>query len=62
MTQVKFKGQLKKVDCQSPTTKLTIEVDTETTKLDEIKPLLDIGVDITLANNQSTFAEHGGGE
>jgi len=62
MTQVKFKGQLKKVDCQSPTTKLTIEVDTQTTKLDEIKLLLDIGVDITIADNQTTLAEHGGGE
>ena len=27
--QAKFKGLLKKVDCQTPTTKLTIEVDTE---------------------------------
>lgn len=60
MPEISFKGQLKKVDCQSPTTKLTIEVDTETTKLDEIKLLLDIGIDIILADNQSTLAEHGG--
>ena len=60
MTQVKFKGQLKKVDCQSPTTKLTIEVDTETTKLDEVKLLLNQDVDITIADNQTTLTEHGG--
>ena len=60
MTQVKFKGQLKKVDCQSPTTKLTIEVDTESTKLDGIKLLLDQDVDITITDNQTTLAEHGG--
>ena len=60
MTQVKFKGQLKKVDCQSPTTKLTIEVDTETTKLDEIKLLLDRGVDIAITDNQTTLTKQGG--
>ena len=60
MTQAKFKGQLKKVDCQSPTTKLTIEVGTETTKLDEIKLLLDQDVDIAITGNQTTLAEHGG--
>ena len=54
MTQVKFKGQLKKVDCQSPTTKLTIEVDTEITKLDEVKLLLNQDVDIAITDNQTT--------
>ena len=60
MTQVKFKWQLKQVDCQSPTTKLTIEVGTETTKLDEIKLLLNQDVDIAISDNQTTLAEHGG--
>ena len=51
--QAKFKDQLKKVDCQTPTTKLTIEVDTYKTKLDEIKALLEIDIDIFISDNQT---------
>lgn len=58
--QAKFKGLLKKVDCQTPTTKLTIEVDTEKTKLDEIKELLEKDIDIFFSDNQTTLAEHEG--
>ena len=53
MTQAKFKSLLKKVDCQTPTTKLTIEVDTETTKLDEIKEMLEKDIGITISDNQT---------
>ena len=53
MMQAKFKGQVTKVDCQTKATKLTIEVGTEKTKLDEIKGLLDIDVNITISNNQA---------
>lgn len=53
MTQVQFKGQVTKVDCQTKVTKLTIEVNTEKTKLDEIKQLLDIDVDIHISDNQT---------
>jgi len=53
MTQAIFKGLLKKVDCQTPITKLTIEVDTEETKLDEIKELLDKDIDILISDNQT---------
>lgn len=52
MMQAKFKGQVTKVDCQTKVTKLTIEVDTEKTKLDDIKLLLDIDVDIHISDNQ----------
>jgi len=58
--QAQFKGWLKKIDCQTSTTKLTIEVDTERTKLDEIKQLLETAVDISISDNQTTLAEHGG--
>ena len=56
MMQAKFKGLLKKVDCQTPTTKLTIEVDTKKTELDKIKLLLDTDVDIYISDNQTTLA------
>ena len=55
MMQAKFKGLLKKVDCQTPTTKLTIEVDTKKTELDKIKLLLDTDVDIYISDNQTTL-------
>lgn len=54
--QAKFKGLLKKVDCQTPTTKLTIEVNTDKTKLDEIKELLEKDIDILFSDNQTTLA------
>ena len=53
MMQAKFKGQVTKVDCQTKVTKLTIEVDTKKTELDEIKLLLDIDVDISIRDNQT---------
>lgn len=53
MMQAIFKGQVTKVDCQTKVTKLTIEVDTVKTKLDEIKRLLNIDVDFHISDNQT---------
>lgn len=55
MMQAIFKGQVTKVDCQTKVTKLTIEVNTETTKLDQIKQLLDVDADISISDNQTTL-------
>ena len=53
--QAQFKGQVTKVDCQTKVTKLTIEVDTKETELDQIKLLLDTDVDIRITDNQTTL-------
>ena len=53
--QAIFKGQITELKCKAGITKLIIETDADKTKLDEIKQLLDINVDIHISDNQTTL-------
>ena len=55
MTKVTFRGAITGISLKAGIAKLTIETDLGKTKLDEIKVLLDMGLEFTIADNQSTL-------
>ena len=59
MVEVNFRGQISGIALKAGIAKLTIETDLEKTKLDELKVLLDKGLDFRIVDNQSTL-ETGG--
>ena len=59
MTEVNFRGQISSIALKAGIAKLTIETPLEKTELDELKMLLDKGLEFSIEDNQSTL-ETGG--
>jgi len=56
MTEVKFRGEISGISLKAGIATLTIKTDLEKTRLDELKVLLDTGLEFTIADNQSTLS------
>ncbi len=59
MSDVNFRGQISSITLKAGVAKLTIETPLEKAQLDELKMLLDKGLEFSIEDNQSTL-ETGG--